>query len=154
MKKERKPKSFLQKPSYPGGPKAMRKFLSEQISYPKAAFAEKIEGTVRLRMDIDYQGKVISAKVLSSLGYGCDEEAIRVVKLLRFHTPKLRKIRAKFHKTINIHFNYPKEKKANKTTVPPSAQQVSYSITTTESTSTDDQDNNGGNSSYHYTIKI
>ncbi|MEL7221809.1 MAG: energy transducer TonB [Bacteroidota bacterium] len=106
MKKERKPKTFLQGPSYPGGPQAMRKFLSQQIKYPDTARKEKISGTVRLRIDINYKGKVTGAKVLTSLGYGCDEEAQRVVRLLQFEVPKQRKIKAIFHKTMNINFKY------------------------------------------------
>lgn len=145
MKKERKPESFLQKPSYPGGPKAMRKFLSQHIRYPASAKAEKIEGTVRVRMDIDYQGKVVGTKVLAGLGYGCDEEAQRVVKLLTFQLPKLRKIRATFHKTINIHFHYPKE-------APAPATELNYAITSSK-TEVVEEDKDSGNA-YNYTISL
>ena len=145
MKKERKPESFLQKPSYPGGPKAMRKFLSQHIRYPASARAEKIEGTVRVRMDIDYQGKVVGTKVLAGLGYGCDEEAQRVVKLLSFQLPKLRKIRATFHKTINIHFHYPKE-------APAPATELNYAITSSK-TEVVEEDKDSGNA-YNYTISL
>lgn len=145
MKKERKPESFLQKPSYTGGPQAMRKFLSQHIRYPEAAKAEKIEGTVRVRMDIDYQGKVIGTKILAGLGYGCDEEAQRVVSLLTFQLPKLRKIRATFHKTINIHFHYPKE-------APAPAPELNYAITQSK-TAAPKEDKASGNS-YNYTISL
>lgn len=142
MKKERKPESFLRKPTYKGGPKAMRSFLAENLRYPAQANEHKIEGTVRLRMDINHQGKVISTKVLSGLGYGCDEEAERVVKLLKFEIPKLRKIRATFHKTINIHFRRPQQKDAS-----PSA--VHYTITPSKTSSSEDDDSSNG---YEYTI--
>lgn len=145
MKKERKPESFLQKPSYPGGPKAMRKFLSQQIRYPEAAKAEKIEGTVRVRMDIDYQGQVTGTKILASLGYGCDEEAQRIVKLLTFQLPKLRKIRATFHKTINIHFRYPNE-------APATASELNYVITQSKVNAS--ADDNPPDNAYTYTISI
>jgi protein TonB len=147
MKKERKPESFLQKPSYAGGPKAMRKFLSHHIRYPEAAKAGKIEGTVRIRMDIDYQGKVIGTKILAGLGYGCDEEAQRVVKLLTFQLPKLRKIRATFHKTINIHFHYPKA-------TPAPTAELNYTVTQSKSESPDDNDDMTSGSSYNYTITL
>ncbi|PSR13719.1 MAG: hypothetical protein DA408_17875 [Bacteroidetes bacterium] len=106
MKKERKPESFLQRPVYPGGDKAMREFLGQQIRYPAAARQEKVEGTVRVRLTINYQGKVTRVKIITSLGYGCDEEAERVVRLLVFEVPKNRKVRATYDKTINIHFHY------------------------------------------------
>jgi protein TonB len=143
MKKERKPESFLQKPSYLGGPKAMRKFLSQNIRYPEAAKTEKIEGTVRVRMDIDHQGTVIGTKILAGLGYGCDEEAQRVVKLLVFQLPKLRKIRATFHKTINIHFRYPQEAPVSP---------LNYTVTQSKAEAPDEDQASG--SSYSYTITL
>lgn len=133
MKKERKPKTFIQSPTYPGGSTAMRLFLNQHLKYPAAARKEKIEGTVRLRMDIDYKGKVTAAKLLTSLGHGCDEEAKRVVKLLQFEVPKQRKIKAVFHKIINIHFKYKKEKvtpapEVKLPSVPPVAQTMQYTV--------------------------
>lgn len=63
-----------------------------------------------MKYSLDGDGKVIATKVIHSLGYGCDEEAIRVIKLLKYHVPKQRKIKVKFHKTINIRFKPPKKK--------------------------------------------
>lgn len=150
MKKERKPESFIRKPTYKGGSKAMREFIGEHLKYPKHAQAEQIEGTVRIRMDISHQGKVSGTKVLSGLGYGCDEEAERVVRLLKFEVPKLRKIRAVFHKTINIHFRVKKQKPTPAVAQP---SQVQYTITPASSlnTTNEPKDKNEGNG-YEYTI--
>ena len=92
------------------GLKAMREFISKNKKYPKTALEEEIEGTVILKYTINYKGKVIETKVKKSLGYGCDEEAQRVVKLLKFVAPKNRGIKVKFFKNIQIHFRLPKEK--------------------------------------------
>jgi protein TonB len=160
MKKERKPKTFLRGPSYPGGPEAMRKFLGEQIKYPEAARKENIMGTVRLRIDINYQGKVTSSKILTSLGYGCDEEAQRVVGLLKFEVPKQRKIKAVFHKTMNIHFKY-KVEKAKKVQLKPSPstaeQQITYTISKKEQAIQEKSlpaSKGGKQDGYQYTIEI
>lgn len=154
MKKERKPKSFLQKPHYPGGTKAMRKFLSENLQYPAEARKENIKGTVRIKMTIDYHGHVVNTKVLVGLGYGCDEEAQRVVKLLRFEIPKQRKVRAVFHKTINIHFKTP-SKEIRDQPVAAAPQQITYTITgkvaEKKKAGKEDQDQDG---SYSYTISF
>jgi protein TonB len=154
MKKERKPKSFLQKPHYPGGTKAMREFLSDKLKYPAAARKENIVGTVRIKMTIDYQGHVTNAKVLVGLGYGCDEEAQRVVRLLRFEVPKQRKVRAVFNKTINIHFKTPaQEIKDPPVTAAP--QQVAYTITGKVSEKKKaDQEDKDQDGSYSYTISF
>ncbi len=149
MKKERKPESFLRKPTYKGGPKAMRAFIGENLKYPHAARAAGIEGTVRLRIDISHQGKVTATKVLSSLGHGCDEEAIRVVELLRFEIPKLRKLRAVFHKTINIHFRLAANEKEN-----PSTGQIQYTVSPAKTSpkQEDDQKDTPEGGGYEYTI--
>jgi TonB family protein len=110
MHKERKDKNFIKKPIYEGGPRAMKAFIAKNLTYPDEALQHKIEGTVVVHYDIDHQGKVTDAKVLSGLGYGCDEEAIRLVKLLTFTVPKNRGVKVLFHKNMQIHFRLPKAK--------------------------------------------
>ncbi len=104
MQKEKKDKHFLKKPSYPGGPEAMSAFISAHLVYPQDAIDQKISGMVQLELTISHQGEVLDTKVLHGLGYGCDEEAKRVAKLLKFHVPKNRGIKVRFFKKINIHF--------------------------------------------------
>ncbi|MFT5166981.1 MAG: TonB family protein [Saprospiraceae bacterium] len=115
MKKERTDKHFIKHPVYVGGLKAMRQFISNNIKYPDIAKAHKIEGTVVLKYTINYKGEVIETKIMKGLGYGCDEEAIRLTKLLRFKIPKTRKIKVLFHKSIQIHFRLPKTDQSNST---------------------------------------
>ena len=147
MKKERKDKHFIKKPYYEGGLNAMREFIGKHKKYPKEALEKKIEGTVYLRYTINYKGKVIDAKILSSLGHGCDKEAIRVVKLLKFKVQKSYAGKIKFFKTIQIHFKVPKEKEPPKTT-----SQIAYNITPSKSKKkTPKKKNNEGG--YTYTIK-
>jgi len=67
MQKERKDKHFIKKPIYPGGLKAMRALIRKELKYPKEALESKIEGTVYLRYNIDYKGKVTSSKILSGI---------------------------------------------------------------------------------------
>lgn len=87
----------------------MRVFISQHLRYPEEGLKNKIEGTVSLTFTINYLGKVTEVKIISGLGYGCDEEAIRVVKLLKFSVSKTRKMKVKFHKNLNIHFRLPKQ---------------------------------------------
>jgi len=111
MAKEKKDNHFIKKPYYEGGITAFRQFIKDNLKYPKDALKEKVKGTVLVRYDIDYTGKVTDAKVLKGIGHGCDKEAIRLVKLLKFKVPKgPRKLRVAFHKETKIHFRLPKEK--------------------------------------------
>ena len=157
MQKQRKDKHFIKKPIFTGGLKAMRELIRKEMKYPEEAIEAKVEGTVYLRYNIDYKGNVTSSKILSSLGYGCDEEAQRIVKNFVFEVPKgPRKLKIKFHKTIKIHFRLPKEapksiEKPN--SVNPSNTQITYSIkSTTKTTAPSKQDKKSIN--YNYTIKF
>lgn len=107
MKKELKDKHFIRKPVYPGGTKAMQEFLKMNKKYPAKAQELKTEGTVTIRYTINYQGNVIHTNVVAGVGSGCDEEAQRIVSLLKFNVPKTRKMKVQYHKTIHIHFRLP-----------------------------------------------
>ncbi|TVR89063.1 MAG: energy transducer TonB [Saprospirales bacterium] len=143
--RERKEKHFLKKPIYEGGKSAMQKFIRKNLKYPKDALENKIEGVVVVRYTINKSGKVVKTKVKTGLGYGCDEEAERVVRLLKFVVPKNRKLKVLFHKTIHIKFSLPKKKTGGM------SMQVSYS-------KKDDQKKKGtekpAGSSYTYTVDL
>ncbi len=146
MKKERKGKDFILKPKYPGGSQAMKRFIAEQLTYPEEAIKAKVSGTVHLKMTIDYKGKVTEVKILSSVGYGCDEEASRIAKLLTFEVPKNRRVRAQFHKKLNIRFRLP--------ATPPDrskAQQITYTVSKPQAQTEPSSKKPG--KSYEYTIK-
>ena len=108
MDKDSRDKRFIRKPIFRGGNKEFSKFITANLKYPAAALEAKIEGTVRVKYDIDNKGDVIKTKVLSSVGHGCDEEAVRVIKLLKFDIPKgPRKLKIIFHRTTKIKFAIP-----------------------------------------------
>jgi len=133
LKKERKDKHFIKKPVYPGGLKAMREFIAEELKYPAEALEHRKEGIVRLKYDIDYKGNVFETHVLSGIGYGCDEEAERIVRKLKFNVDRTRKVKVVFHKNIQIKFKLPKVKKP-KPSKPqvPKIQTVQYNYITTK----------------------
>jgi TonB family protein len=111
---------LIKKPVYPGGRTAMDAFIKANLNYPEKALEAKKEGTVAVVLDIDGRGKVIRGRVKSGLGFGLDEEAIRVCSLLQFRVAKNHRKRITFHRTINIHFRLPKAKKVKKTPLNPS----------------------------------
>lgn len=69
-------------PEFPGGNEAMSKFIIATLNYPEAAKKEKVEGRVTVQFVVDEHGKVVNPKVLRGIGSGCDEEALRTVKLM------------------------------------------------------------------------
>ena len=58
--------------------------LLQEIRYPASARRNRIQGVVFLSFVVDEQGLVEQAVVEEGIGGGCDEEALRVVRLLRF----------------------------------------------------------------------
>jgi protein TonB len=49
-------------------------------TYSKEAQLAEIEGVVRVQVTIDETGKVISARILTGLGYGLDEKALKFAR--------------------------------------------------------------------------
>lgn len=97
----------LQGAHYEGGKKAMDEHIQKHLKYPKSALDNKIEGTVHLFLDINNKGEVTHVKVISGIGHGCDEEAVRVVKMMRFAVEKVRNMHVVYHHKIQIHFKLP-----------------------------------------------
>ena len=104
---EKKPKHFIQQPEYPGGPKELTKFIYANLRYPAEALAAQLEGTVVVEYDIDFKGLVVDTRILQSLGMGCDEEAVRVVRLLKFAVGRNRGVKVLFHQKAHIRFKLP-----------------------------------------------
>ena len=84
-------------------------FIAENLRYPESALEAKVEGTVIVEYEIDDNGDVSNPHILKGLGYGCDEEAIRLVNLLRFEKVKNRGVRLKITSKTNINFRLTKE---------------------------------------------
>ena len=68
-------------PAFPGGEQKLFEFLGN-VAYPKEAIEAGIEGKVFVEFYIEKDGTVCDAKVLRGIGYGCDEEALRVIGLM------------------------------------------------------------------------
>jgi len=152
MEREKKPKHFIQQPEYPGGPKELTKFIYENLRYPPEAVQEKIEGTVLLEYDIDYKGNVVDTRILQGVGHGCDEEAARVVRLLKFTVGRNRGVRVLFHNKARIRFKLPVPAKVEK--IAPQPVQVQYNYVTTTAPSTPEEQPKQPATTYSYTIKV
>ena len=67
-------------PSPPGGMAGWNKYLSENLRYPPNAQRKGIEGTVIVAFVVNTDGTTTDIEILRSVGGGCDEEVIRIVK--------------------------------------------------------------------------
>lgn len=66
-------------PSFPGGSVKLMQFLSNNINYPNEAKTKGVEGKVVVRFIVDANGNIKNPQIIKGLGYGCDQEVIRVI---------------------------------------------------------------------------
>ncbi|MBN8825998.1 MULTISPECIES: M56 family metallopeptidase [unclassified Spirosoma] len=89
-------------PQFPGGMKKLGEYLSENLKYPEAAEKSKIEGKVFVRFVVTDKGEITNVEVLRGIGYGADEEAVRVVEQMPNWTPARQN-----GKAVNVMYNLP-----------------------------------------------
>lgn len=67
-------------PEYPGGQAAMYAYIAAHLNYPKQAVENGVSGKVIVSFVIMPDGRVEMSNVEKGIGFGCDDEALRVVK--------------------------------------------------------------------------
>lgn len=104
-------------PTYPGGPEKFYEFLARNIKYPTEAIDNDIQGNVHISFVVEKDGSLTDFRVEKKLGYGTDEEAIRVVKMAKRWNPGMQNgkaVRVKY--SIPVRFSLDtrnSDKKAN-----------------------------------------
>ena len=92
-------------PEFNGGAKAWSKYMERNLRYPYQAQEESIQGKVFVSFVIERDGSVTDVKVLRGLGFGCDEEAIKVIKKSPLWKPGKNKgvpVRVRYNMAINF----------------------------------------------------
>ncbi len=87
---EEKDKVFItveQNPEFAGGMNALLKFLQKNLRYPSPAVNSSITGKVYMQFVVGQDGNISKVDVVKGIGFGCDEEAERVVKLMPKWSP-------------------------------------------------------------------
>jgi protein TonB len=69
---------------YEGGKEAMYKFIADHINYPVMAKRSRSQGEVILSVNIAADGSISNAGIVKNINGGCGEEALRVLKLMKF----------------------------------------------------------------------
>lgn len=75
--------------------------LQQKIEYPAKAKMANIEGRVIIQFIVNEKGEVENPRVIRGIGGGCDEEALRVVKMAKFKPGKQR------GKPVRIQYSIP-----------------------------------------------
>ncbi|TAE33528.1 MAG: M56 family peptidase [Cytophagales bacterium] len=72
--------SIEQQPEFPGGMDALRQYLSRTIRYPRDAQRANVAGRVYVQFEVSQTGDIRNIRLQKGyIGFGLDEEAIRVV---------------------------------------------------------------------------
>lgn len=64
----------------PSAPANFKTYVEENRRMPPEAKAKTVTGTVRVRFQVAADGSVSQFTIVQSLGYGCDEEAVRLIR--------------------------------------------------------------------------
>jgi protein TonB len=103
VQEEEKPfTSVEQMPGFPGGEKALMKFLSDHINYPTIAIENNIQGRVIVRFVVKKDGSIGDIQVQRGLDEACDKEARRVVASMPRWVPGMQNGRA-----VPVYFTLP-----------------------------------------------
>jgi TonB family protein len=146
--KNQKKKAFLRMPTFPGGKEAYQQFIRENIVYPEQALSNKVEGSVYLAYTVNNIGEVVDVEVAKGIGSGCDEEAIRVIRLMKYEPARNRGVKMKVELKTKINFKLPEELVS---TIKNAEIQLNYSSTTHgKSTSPEVKPK----AAYNYTINL
>ncbi|QKZ11838.1 energy transducer TonB [Spirosoma sp. KUDC1026] len=94
-----------QQPEFNGGMAALGQYLSKNLRYPAAAQRANVAGRVFVSFVVNTDGSIQDVAVLKGLGFGTDEEAIRVIKAMPKWRPGKqsgRPVRVKYNLPINF----------------------------------------------------
>ena len=69
-------------PKFPGGDQARLFYLRSNIMYPKASIKSGIQGEVMVLFVVEPDGSITNVSINKGIGKECDDEAVRVVKLM------------------------------------------------------------------------
>jgi len=91
-----------QNPEFVGGQDKMYQYLGENIKYPAAAQRADVSGRVFVKFIVEDDGTIGDVVVMKGIGFGCDEEAIRVVKSMPRWKPGVQN-----GKNVRVYYNMP-----------------------------------------------
>lgn len=59
-------------------------FIAANLKYPEEAIRQNLTGVVKLSFVVETNGKISNTEIVNSVGAGCNEEAIRILRLLKW----------------------------------------------------------------------
>ncbi|MBA9075647.1 energy transducer TonB [Rufibacter quisquiliarum] len=81
-------------PEFEGGMKKLMDFVGRNLRYPRAAQSQGVEGTVVTSFVVSPTGELTDISILKGLGYGTEEEVVRVLSKMPRWKPGIQNGRA------------------------------------------------------------
>ncbi|MFN8347625.1 MAG: TonB family protein [Spirosomataceae bacterium] len=91
-----------QNPEFPGGIRELGNYLARSIRYPSAAQRANVQGKVFVQFIVGEDGTIRDPKILKGIGFGCDEEALRITLNMPKWSPGKQN-----GKAVAVQFNLP-----------------------------------------------
>lgn len=94
-----------------GGKRAYREYLHKNLRYPDVALNNNVEGRVTIQFTVETNGNISDIKVLRGIGFGCDEEVIRLIKSgPKWNPTKKNTVAVPDKVRVRMRFSLPKKK--------------------------------------------
>lgn len=74
-------------PTFPGGDVAYRAYMRQNAHFPEEAQVKRASGTVYVGFVVDEQGRILDAEIVRGVGFGFDQEALRLIRLMPWWSP-------------------------------------------------------------------
>nr|NQU90674.1 energy transducer TonB [Bacteroidota bacterium] len=72
------------RPQYDNRDMSFNQFLLSNLAYPQSAQKQGISGTVEMFFVVEPTGRISNVKILKPVGAGCNQEAFRLLKMLKW----------------------------------------------------------------------
>ena len=73
---------------YEGGQEAMYAYIAKELQYPLLAKRNRMQGRCIVSFTLTADGTISNERIIKQVGGGTGEEALRVVRLLKFKKPE------------------------------------------------------------------
>ncbi|MFD1144041.1 TonB family protein [Larkinella insperata] len=89
-------------PEFPGGMQGLTRFINDNLQYPEAAKRAYVSGKVFVSFVINTDGSFQDIQVMKGVGFGTDEETVRLIKSMPRWKPALND-----GKAVRVRYNLP-----------------------------------------------
>jgi len=91
-------------PMYPKGNYALQDFIKGNLEYPRQAQVSNIQGVVVLRFIVETTGLPTNIGIEKHVGGGCDQEAVRILEMIKWYPGKKDEKLVRVEMTLPIYF--------------------------------------------------